>query len=221
MFQKLFKRLFTVVIATTLLSCAVQSSQLVAGPVILIVGDSVGAGLKGIPRNRNWYGIVETELLDLSPSTRIVNESVRGRVTSEGLTHLPSLLAEHKPDLVMLELGGNDALRNYPIETIRTNLLKMVLLIQNSGADVVLTGIEIPPRHGADYSVAFNTMYKEIAESKKLPLIPSFVAGIAEHPHLLLNDGLHPNGKAQPLLAEHALSVIKPWVRSFVTEPAE
>ena len=197
------------------------SPSVFSSPKVLIYGDSVGAGLKNLPEGRNWFEILQKQLETSSPGINIINESVRGRTTTEGLSHLTEVLNKHEPDLVILELGANDALQGQELKMIKGNLISMIKIINSSGADALLVGIEIPPRHGQLYSDSFNAVYFDVAKETNVMLLPSFVKGIQGVSRLLLKDGLHPNGRAQPLLAELLRPVILPWLVSFNTQAGE
>ncbi len=144
------------------------------------------------------------------PSYSVVNASISGDTTGGGLRRLPELLNTHQPYLVIIELGGNDGLRGYPINSLRNNLSEMVRLSQQSGAKVLLAGMRIPPNYGPRYTQQFFASYQLIAKQYKTALIPFLLDGIALDPALMQRDGIHPNAKAQRLILQNVLPVLKP-----------
>jgi acyl-CoA thioesterase-1 len=132
----------------------------------------------------------------------VVNGSVSGETTAGGLARLPAMLASTSPDIVILELGGNDGLRGLPVPTIRENLVQMIELSQGAGARVLLSGIQIPPNYGPRYTGPFYAQYTELAQQYGLALIPFLLDGIAENAEFMQDDGIHPTAEAQPLIVE-------------------
>ena len=183
---------------------------LAAQQTLLVMGDSLSAGY-GIKLEESWVSLMQKELV--KKQVKIINASVSGETTSGGLTRLPSLLNQHKPDIVIIELGGNDGLRGQPIKLMKDNLQTMIKLSQESGATVVLAGMQIPTNYGARYTTQFKESYKQLAEDNKITLIPFLLEGVATHSELIQNDGIHPTAAAQPLIVKNVLPVILPLLR--------
>jgi acyl-CoA thioesterase-1 len=139
----------------------------------------------------------------------VINASISGETTTGGLRRLPDLLAEHDPSLVVIELGANDGLRGYPIKQLRANLEDLVRLSRDSGAEVVLVAMEIPPNYGARYTADFRESFTEVARNTGSTLAPFLLDGVAIDPALMQDDGIHPDVEAQPLLLQNILPSIQ------------
>nr|WP_298891239.1 arylesterase [uncultured Acinetobacter sp.] len=180
---------------------------------ILIMGDSISAGY-GMDRGQGWVDQLQKRLNQKYPKQhRVVNASMSGETTSGALARLPNLLKKYQPDVVVIELGGNDGLRGQPPKIIENNLAKMVQLSQNSKAEVLLFGMKIPPNYGTKYSQAFESNYKTVATKFKIELLPFFLDGVAGHKNLMQADQIHPNVKAQSILLNSAWKYIEPTVK--------
>lgn len=177
---------------------------------ILIVGDSLSSEY-GIKRQSGWVELLRQRLAaQASSAPRIViNASISGDTTSGGLTRLPTLLEKHQPAIVVVELGGNDALRGLSLDMTRENLTRMIELAQQSGAVTVLTGMQIPENYGPAYTQAFRTMYPEIALATDTILVPFLLAGLETDRSLFIEDGIHPSEVAQPLLLDNVWPAIE------------
>lgn len=180
---------------------------------ILIVGDSISAAY-GINPEQGWVKLIQQRLEQKYPKQhRVVNASVSGETTSGALARLPNLLSKHQPQVVVIELGGNDGLRGQPPKTIQANLEKMVSLAQAKKAQVILFGMKIPPNYGTAYSQAFEQSYQQVAQRYQIKLLPFFLEGVAGHTELMQSDLIHPNAKAQLTLANAAWRYIEPTLR--------
>ncbi|MEC6126831.1 arylesterase [Acinetobacter septicus] len=176
---------------------------------ILIVGDSISAGY-GINHEQGWVQLLQKRLDQQYPKQhKVVNASVSGETTSGALARMPKLLQSYKPDVVVIELGGNDALRGQPPQMIQKNLGQLVQQSQQANAKVILFGMKIPPNYGTAYSQTFENNYKVISQQYKIKLLPFFMQGIAGHKDLMQNDQIHPNAKAQSILLNNAYPYIK------------
>jgi acyl-CoA thioesterase-1 len=142
-----------------------------------------------------------------------VNASVSGETTAGGLRRLPEDLARHKPSMVVIALGANDALRGQPIAGIRDNLEKMVRLARQARAEPVLVGLMIPPNYGIDYASQFRDIYPAIASRSRIPLVPFLLEGIADKPDLFQADQLHPAAAAQPIILDNVWKTLEPLLR--------
>lgn len=176
---------------------------------ILILGDSLSAGY-GIDAKQGWVNLLQQRLDQQYPKQhKVVNASVSGETTSGALARLPKLLQTYQPEIVVIELGGNDGLRGQPPQMIQKNLAQLVQLSQKQKASVLLFGMKIPPNYGTAYSNAFEKNYKVVSQQYKVKLLPFFLEGIAGHKNLIQNDQIHPNAKAQPILLNLAYPYIK------------
>ncbi len=168
---------------------------------LLVLGDSLSAAY-GIPADQGWVHLLEQELKQRKWADRVINASISGETSSGGLQRLPRLLSDYKPDLVVLELGANDGLRGTPLGIMEQNLRQIVELSRQSGADVMLVGIRIPPNYGPQYTQRFYSIYTDLAKEYALPLVPFLLERVALKPQFMQSDGLHPTAAAQPILLQ-------------------
>ena len=168
---------------------------------LLILGDSISAGY-GLKESENWVQLLETSLNASSIELKIINSSISGDTTIGGLSRIESDLRKHKPNFVLVELGGNDALRGYPIEKIKSNLLKIIDASIATGANPIIMQIRIPPNYGKNYVTAFESIYSEIAVEKNIPKMSFLLKEVALDNSLMQLDGIHPNSKAQQVIAK-------------------
>lgn len=183
--------------------------MLAQAKTILILGDSISAGY-GLQPQQGWVNLLQKRLDQQYPKQhKTVNASVSGETTSGALARLPKLLQTHKPDIVVIELGGNDGLRGQPPQMLEKNLAQLVQQSQQAKAKVILLGMKIPPNYGAAYSKAFENTYKTVSQRYQVKLMPFFLDGAAGHKALIQNDQIHPNAKAQPILLNNAYPYIK------------
>ncbi|MET3717533.1 arylesterase [Pseudomonas sp. PvP001] len=188
------------------LMLAAQSA--VAGTV-LIVGDSISAAF-GLDTRAGWVALLEKRLAQQGFDDKVVNASITGDTSANGLARLPAQLAAHKPDLVLLELGGNDGLRGMPVAQLQKNLASMIDLSRKAGAEVLLLGMQLPPNYGARYTKAFAQVYQTLADEKKVALVPFLLEGVGGVPTLMQADGVHPTAGAQGKLLENVWPTLKP-----------
>ena len=177
---------------------------------LLILGDSISAGY-GLKESENWVQLLENSLRKSGRELQVINSSISGDTTIGGLSRIESDLAEHKPNYVLVELGGNDALRGYPINKIKSNLLKIIDASFVAKANPIIMQIRIPPNYGKNYVAAFENIYSEIAEEKNIPMLTFLLEKVALDKSLMQLDGIHPNQKAQQIIAnqvEKELSII-------------
>ena len=176
---------------------------------ILILGDSISAGY-GLQPQQGWVTLLQKRLEQQYPKQhQVVNASVSGETTSGALARLPKLLATYKPNIVVIELGGNDGLRGQPPQMIQKNLARLVEQSQKAKAKVVVFGMKIPPNYGKAYSQAFENNYQVLSQQYKVKLLPFFMQGVAGHKNLMQQDQIHPNAKAQSILLNNAYPLIK------------
>ncbi len=183
--------------------------MLVSAKTILILGDSISAGY-GIDPKQGWVQLLQKRLDQQYPKQhKVVNASVSGETTSGALARLPKLLQTYKPNVVVIELGGNDGLRGQPPQMIQKNLDQLIQLSQKQKAKVILFGMKIPPNYGAAYSKAFENNYKVVSQKYQVKLLPFFLDGVAGQKQLMQNDLIHPNVQAQSKLLNLAYPYIK------------
>ena len=168
---------------------------------LLILGDSISAGY-GINQKDNWVSVLQSKFDNDGTSIKLINSSVSGDTTSGGLQRLRRDLQKFDPDYVLIELGGNDALRGYPIKRIKDNLQTMIALIKSNNSKALLMQIRIPPNYGQKYTLAFERIYLELASTEEIYFLPFMLENVGLNPDLMQPDGIHPNAKAQPLIAK-------------------
>ena len=170
---------------------------------ILVLGDSISAAY-GMNVDQGWVPLLQAKLKQSKDHSDYVvhNESISGDTSAGGLARLDKALAEHKPDFLLLELGANDGLRGLPPATLKANLTEITRRAQQSGAKVVLLGMKIPPNYGKRYIDALYQVFPDLAQELNIPLIPFILEEVALNPEMMQADGLHPNAKAQPVIAD-------------------
>jgi acyl-CoA thioesterase-1 len=176
-------------------------------PTVLIFGDSLSAGY-GIEVDQSWATLLQARLKQQGYEHKVVNASISGETTEGGATRIEAAIADFSPDLIILELGGNDGLRGLPTQRMKANLEEIVTRSKDSGADVVLLGIRIPINYGARYSAEFEDVFRQISTSLGVQWIEFFMEGIALNDDLLQDDRIHPNAEAQPILLDNAWPII-------------
>ena len=186
-----------------------------AAPVILIVGDSLSAEY-GLTRGSGWVALLEKRLAREKLNASVVNASISGDTTSGGRSRLPALLQKHKPTHVILELGGNDALRGLPLKQTEANLAAMARAAKAGGARVVVTGMQVPPNYGRQYGDEFFALFAHVARSEGAALVPFLLKGVADGPDALAlfqPDRIHPSAAAHPLILDNVWPVLRPLLR--------
>lgn len=198
-------RLLIYLLAIALMFCP----MLLSAKTIMILGDSLSAGY-GVSVQQGWVHLLQKRLDQQYPKQhKVVNASVSGETTSGALARLPKLLQTHRPDLVVIELGGNDGLRGQPPQMIQKNLASLIQQSQKAKAKVIVFGIKMPPNYGQAYSKAFENNYKVVSQQYKVKLLPFFMQGVAGNKTLMQKDLIHPNAKAQTILLNNAYPYIK------------
>lgn len=176
---------------------------------ILLVGDSLSAAFQ-IPPEKSWVSLLEKKLQKSATDTTLINSSIVGDTTGGGLARLPKLLAQYQPNIVILELGGNDGLQGLPTTTIKNNLSKMIELCLAAKAKVLLIGIKIPPNYGENYTKQFEQNFLELSKSYQIPLVPFLLDKVALRITMMLPDRIHPNVQAQPLILDNVWPYLEP-----------
>jgi acyl-CoA thioesterase-1 len=159
-----------------------------------------------------WVALLEKRLEKEGFEQSVVNASISGDTSAGGAARLSALIAEHKPELVIIELGGNDGLRGQPPAQLQQNLASMVEKSQQAGAKVLILGMRLPPNYGARYTKAFAQVFADVAEQKKVPLVPFFLEGVGGVPGMMQADGIHPTEPAQAVLLDNVWPALKPML---------
>jgi acyl-CoA thioesterase-1 len=180
-------------------------------PVILVLGDSLSAAY-GIALDQGWVHLLQQRIESAGLDYRVVNASVSGDTVASGLSRLPGLLEAHAPALVVVELGGNDGLRGFTPAQIADYLEQIIAASRKAGADVLLTGVRLPPNYGTAYTERFQRMYLDVAERQRVALVPRLLEGIAEDRSLMQPDGVHPVAAAQPRMLDNVWPVLAPML---------
>ena len=184
-------------------------------PVILIVGDSLSAEY-GLKRGSGWVALLEKRLAREKVVASVVNASISGDTTSGGRSRLSALLQKHKPTHVILELGGNDALRGLPLKQTEANLVAMARAAKAVGARVIVTGMQVPPNYGRKYGDEFYALFANVARSESAALVPFLLKGVADGPDALAlfqSDRIHPSEAAHPLILDNVWPILRPLLR--------
>ncbi len=202
-------------IAAGLAGCYGLPAIAASGKSILVLGDSLSAEY-GLTRGTGWVPLLEKRLAAEKIAATVNNASISGETTSGGRSHLPVLLQRQKFDVVVLELGANDALRGLPLGMTEDNLSFMTQAAQKAGAKVLLVGIQVPPNYGGDYANRFAGIYDKVARKHKAALVPFMLKGVADAPdpaRLFQSDRIHPTGAAQPAILENIWPELKKLVK--------
>ena len=193
---------------TAVVTLLLWAQGAVAG-TLLVLGDSISAAF-GLDTRQGWVSLLEQRLAAEGFDYQVVNASVSGDTSAGGLARLPTLLAEHRPDLLIVELGGNDGLRGQPPAQLQQNLAAIIQGARASGARVLLLGMQLPPNYGARYNALFSQVYADVAGAAQVPLLGFFLDGVGDVPALMQGDGIHPNAAAQPRLLDNLWPQLKP-----------
>lgn len=190
-------------------------AQAAKKPHILIVGDSLSAEY-GLARGTGWVSLLEQKLKTEPRPATVTNASISGETTFGGRTRLPALLKQHQPSVVVIELGGNDALRGLPLAGTLDNLRAMTQAAQNAGAKVLLLGMQMPPNYGKKYAQDFEQLFAQVANERKATLLPFFLKGVADAPNptaLFQADRIHPTAAAQPIMLDNVWPLLRPLLK--------
>jgi acyl-CoA thioesterase-1 len=190
-------------------------AQTAPSETLLIVGDSLSAEY-GLKRGTGWVPLLEKQLAADKKSVRVINASISGDTTSGGRSRLPALLAQHKPTVVVIELGGNDALRGLPLDMTEANLLAMTQAAKKTGAKVLLLGMQVPPNYGGAYGATFSGLFTKVAKAEKVALVPFFLKGVADVDDAVGNfqaDRIHPNEQSQAKMLANVWPELKKLIQ--------
>lgn len=188
------------------------SSATGRSPVLLVLGDSLSAGY-GIETDQGWVRLLQARLETRGLDYRVVNASISGDTTDGALARLPGAMRGACPDIVIVELGGNDGLRGLSLAETRTNLSAIIATILSEDARVLLVGIRLPPNYGPAYTKRFEAIFVELAGRHSVPLVPFLLDGVALNPALMQDDGLHPRANAQPVLLDNVWPSLQPLLQ--------
>lgn len=182
-------------------------------PAILVVGDSISAAY-GIDPQQGWVALLQQRLRQKGFPHQVVNASISGDTTENGVYRFQSALDKYKPVMVILELGGNDGLRGLSLQQMRANLARMIEQAQRQQARVMLAGMRIPPNYGKRYTDAFYNIYPELSRQYDTLLVPFLLDAVGGNGALMQNDGIHPNTQAQPIILDNVWKVLQPQLHA-------
>ncbi|WP_058558069.1 arylesterase [Thiohalocapsa sp. ML1] len=196
-------------------------AMLLAGPVgaaapaprLLVLGDSLSAAF-GTALDQGWVSLLKARIAEAGLPHTVVNASISGDTTAGGLSRLPALLKEHRPAVVVIELGANDGLRGFPPKQIAAVLTALVEQSQQAGARVLLAGVRLPPNYGSGYAEQFQALYLEVAQATGAALVPRLLAGVSDRRELMQPDGLHPTAAAQPKMLDNVWPGLLPLLKA-------
>jgi acyl-CoA thioesterase-1 len=181
-----------------------------SGKTILLMGDSLSAGHGLENLEDSWPALLQQNLKTDYPNYTLVNDSISGETTSNGLFKLPASLERYQPSIVIIAYGGNDGLRGLDLTAMKVNLSKMIELSQQANAKVLLIGVRLPPNYGARYTQAFQDIYYDLAKQYDTALVPKMLLNVGGNPELMQADGLHPNEKGQPIILDNVFPGLEP-----------
>lgn len=191
-----------------LLAIFLSPAETIAG-TILVIGDSLSAA-HGIQVQAGWVALLQQRLKAQGYSHQVVNASISGDTTANGLARLPQALSKYRPEIVIIELGGNDGLRGLPLAQMQHNIAAMITKARTRGAKVLLVGVFLPPNYGRAYVEKFRAVYRELAAQHDAPLVPFLLEGIATRSDLMQSDGIHPTAQAQPIMVDNVWPYLAP-----------
>ena len=188
-------------------TCAYSASK-----TVLVLGDSLSAEY-GLVRGTGWVALLQARLQAQKNDTVVINASITGDTTSGGKARLPSLLNQHHPAVVVIELGGNDGLRGLSLAATEANLRAMIVASQRTKAKVLLLGMQLPPNYGPDYTQQFHALYARLAKENQSSLVPFLLEGVADQPQLFQADRIHPIAAAHPIILDNVWPGLKPLLK--------
>ena len=204
--------MLVIILWSACLQAAPNTPAIPATPVILVLGDSLSAGY-GIGKEQSWPSLLARRLQEKRLPQRVVNISISGETTAGGRSRLAAALKEHRPQIVLLELGANDGLRGLPLEQMQDNLAAMIQLSQQQGARVLLIGMRLPPNYGPDYTTQFEQIFRDLSQQQKTAFLPFLLQPIAMDDRAFQADRLHPVASAQPKLRDHVWPALVPLLK--------
>lgn len=208
--QGLWMRVRQLVMSLCLMLVALPGYS--ASKTLLVLGDSLSAEY-GLPRGSGWVSLMQQRIADEKIDANVVNASISGETTAGGRTRLPALLKQHKPAVLILELGGNDGLRGLSLAATQANLREMIREATAGGARVLLVGMQVPPNYGPDYSKRFTAMYQGLGRERGVKLVPFLLTGLEDTAKFFQPDRIHPNQRAQPVMLDNVWPALKPLLK--------
>ncbi|UZE94859.1 arylesterase [Alkalimarinus alittae] len=196
-------------ILTPAYSSSIQITNSAAPPSIVILGDSISAAY-GVPTERGWVALLENKLKQEGKTYTVINASISGETTEGGVKRLPDIIDRHNPSILLIELGGNDGLRGFPLSLIKSNLQTLIDQAKSNNITPILIAMRIPPNYGRRYTSGFYNLFKETAEKNTVTLVPFLLEDVALKPELMQADGIHPTALAQPLLLDRVWETLEP-----------
>jgi len=206
---------FLSLLFVVLLALPASPAGAASSPTVLVLGDSLSAGY-GVALESAWVSRLEDRLRARGYPHAVVNAGISGDTTRGGLSRLPAALERHQPSVVIIALGGNDGLRGLSLQAMRANLAEMVRLSRDAGARPLLAGVRLPPNYGPAYRERFREVFASLSVCLDVPLVPKIMAGVAERPELMLDDGIHPNAAGHARILDNVWPVVEPLL-----EPAQ
>ena len=211
---KILRILITALVLVVVLVAAADRGAVASRePTLVVLGDSLSAAY-GIARENGWVTLLAQRLQAKNYPHKVINESISGDTTANGLTRLRSIIARQKVGVLIVELGANDGLRGYPVSQMRENLRRIIRLGREAGAEVLLVGITIPNNYGRRYKEAFEAVYEELATAEAVPVVCSLVEGVPLQQEYFQDDELHPSALAQPILLENVWRKLEPILKA-------
>ena len=183
-----------------------------AGNTILIIGDSLSAGY-GVETGQGWVALLDKALQEENDHYKVINASISGDTTSNGLSRLPNALQQYKPQVTVIELGGNDGLRGIPLAVIKKNLMHMIELAKSAGSKVLILGVRLPPNYGPSYVDQFHAIFTDLTEDTSVSVVPLFLQNVDNQSQLMQPDGIHPTAKAQAIMFNNIWPKLKPLLQ--------
>ncbi|MCA3130400.1 MAG: arylesterase [Rhodocyclaceae bacterium] len=187
-------------------------AQNATAPVVLVHGDSLSAAY-GLPAGRGWVDLLREKMMREAPGFKVVNASISGETTLGGRNRLAALLAQHRPAVVILELGANDGMRGAALDGVRDNLSAMTAASRTAGAQVLILGMRLPPNYGAEYGRRFHALFGEVAHTQRAAWVPFLFEGFGDRRDLFQDDGIHPVASAQPRMLDTVWPALEPLLR--------
>ncbi|WP_250657778.1 arylesterase [Alkalimarinus coralli] len=205
------QRLKTIYLVITLSIAAILFTTAAHGAnnTIVVLGDSISAAY-GVPTEKGWVSLFENRLKQENKSYNVINASISGETTDGGVKRLPEIIRRHNPSILLIELGGNDGLRGFPLNIIKANLQTLIDQAKENNITPVLIAMRIPPNYGRRYTSGFFDIFTTVAEENNVSLVPFLLEDIALKPGLMQSDGIHPTESAQPILLDHIWETLTP-----------
>ena len=209
----MYSKLIKTIIHNSLIVATLVASTSYAQQKILVVGDSLSAGY-GLDIGTAWVNLLQQKLKQENYSAVVINASISGETTSGGANKIRLNLNTHQPDIVIIELGGNDGLQGLSIQSMQKNLASIIEAARQHKSKIVLIGMKIPPNYGLQYTQQFSHLYQDLATQYQTAYVPFLLAGIGGNPLLMQADGIHANAKAQAMILDHVWPKLKPLLKN-------